>query len=87
MPKYMQIALGLALICLFVYMVAIGTTRCEKPLFERGDIVTHRLTGDRAIIGSRFCSGGGESRKRMYEVTTSEVTTGPVYWGQYEIQR
>lgn len=63
-----------------------GEDRCEDARYSRGDVVTHKVTGERAVIGSAFCSGGGESRKRMYEVGTGSTTT-PVYWGQYEIQR
>lgn len=87
MPKYMQILMGVALAGIFMFPLFTGPTRCEDATFKRGDIVTHRLSGDRAIIGSSFCSGKGTARKRMYEVATSAVTANPVYWGQFEIQQ
>lgn len=63
-----------------------GEDKCEDARYSRGDVVTHKITGERAVIGSAFCSGSAAARKRMYEVGTGD-TTIPIYWGQYEIQR
>lgn len=63
-----------------------ATSECEDARYSRGDVVNHRITGERAVIGSSFCSGGADSRKRMYEISTGQEEDHPRYWGQFEVE-
>lgn len=86
--KFLQIVLGgLALMC-FITALVVADSNCEDPIYDRGDTVTHRLTGERAIVASSFCNGSADGRHRAYRVSTGKETGDQMtYWGQFEITR
>lgn len=86
MRMYLQVFAGLVFLSSFLAGVITSSNNCEDAVHSRGDTVTHRLTGERAIVASSFCSGSGPSRHRAYAVSTGrEVGGESTYWGQFEI--
>ena len=86
MRMYLQVGMGLTFLATFITGIAISSNNCEDAVHSRGDTVTHRLTGERAIVASSFCSGSGPGRHRAYAVSTGrEVGGESTYWGQFEI--
>lgn len=86
MRMYLQVFAGLVLLAALVAGIAASESNCEDAVHSRGDTVTHRLTGERAIVASSFCSGSGPGRHRAYAVSTGrEVGGESTHWGQFEI--
>lgn len=86
MRMYLQVFAGLVFLSSFIAGVITSSNNCEDAIYFREDIVTHRLTGEQAIVASSFCSGSGATRHRAYAVSTGrEVSGETTHWGQFEI--
>lgn len=86
MRMYLQVCVGLVFLAAFIGGIVASASNCEDAVHSRGDTVTHRLTGERAIVASSFCSGSGPGRHRAYAVSTGREVGGEnTYWGQFEI--